>query len=301
MMSSHLKLAWWNTSLSPLGRERATGDQLEIAVLLIETLLFDEKVDFLGLGEVCTHDIDVIRRRIDQSEFNLFVDHQTFGKLKFDSAVIYNKSKLNLLEHRNLIGQHGRLKLKISTRIDALIKNTSELFFIFLCHWPSRLRGSDASRKRESISSELRKEILELQNGITPLPRIILMGDFNDEPFDKSLSHNLLATRDRTIAKNNHNFFYNPFWKKLGEVHSFPGISETQNICGTYFHRSGHETKWHTFDQIILSSNFLNEDDWHLNERYLEIGQWPAFLSLVKKDKEIFDHLPVIAVVQKRD
>ena len=130
-------------------------------------------------------------------------------------------------------------------------------------------------------------------------PQIIILGDFNDEPFDKSLAGHLLATRDRTLVKQNDLYFYNPFWRHLGETlpHSY-GL-HSGSICGTCFHRTGEETKWRTFDQIIVSSSFLRDDRWYIEEEYTQILHYPPFDDLLLNKSTIFDHRPVLSYIQR--
>ena len=93
----------------------------------------------------------------------------------------------------------------------------------------------------------LKKDILKkswhsLRN-IYKNPKIISMGDFNDDPFDKSIKKILGAKKEiNEVGKND---LYNPFEKILVEK----GI-------GTNAYRD----KWQLFDQIILSKPFLKKN-----------------------------------------
>ena len=129
-------------------------------------------------------------------------------------------------------------------------------------------------------------------------PAIILIGDFNDEPFDPSLAHHLLATRDRELARSNTDFFYNPFWRHLGESHFYIPETETTSFGGTCFCRSDPGTHWRTLDQIIFSSSFLSQGNWQLNERETAILRLPPLDHLVQDANAKFDHFPVISVIE---
>jgi hypothetical protein len=77
---------------------------------------------------------------------------------------------------------------------------------------------------------------------------VVIMGDLNDDPQNKSCAEVLGAKRDpKNVGPHQ---FYNPWWKKLDE-----GI-------GTLAYKSS----WNLFDQIILSGNLVNTEDasnWH--------------------------------------
>ena len=47
---------WWNTSLSPLGKDRADDNHKQLASSVIRSLIDDLKVDCLALGEVTNTD-----------------------------------------------------------------------------------------------------------------------------------------------------------------------------------------------------------------------------------------------------
>jgi len=52
-----ISFAWWNTGLSPLGRRRATPEQLAIAQRVVLYLATNIRVDCLALGEVTSEDV----------------------------------------------------------------------------------------------------------------------------------------------------------------------------------------------------------------------------------------------------
>jgi hypothetical protein len=74
-----------------------------------------------------------------------------------------------------------------------------------------------------------------------PYPYIIIPGDFNDEPFDNSLSKKLMASRDRILVGKDNRYFYNPYWRHLGEEHplSLNGPADSRSFLGTYNYERG--------------------------------------------------------------
>jgi hypothetical protein len=69
--------------------------------------------------------------------------------------------------------------------------------------------------------------------------------------------------------------------------------------AGSYYHKQGDITRWRTFDQIIFSSAFLNNTLWCLNEESTGIINIPEYCVKVTKAKEIFDHMPVMGVIER--
>ena len=106
-------------------------------------------------------------------------------------------------------------------------------------HWPSR--GADETKRM--AAAEVNNTIIDSLRNIYKNPKIISMGDFNDDPFDKSIKKILGAKKEiNEVGKND---LYNPFEKILVEK----GI-------GTNAYRD----KWQLFDQIILSKPFLKKN-----------------------------------------
>ncbi len=114
-----------------------------------------------------------------------------------------------------------------------------DLIHIIVNHWPSR--GADETKR--IAAAEVNNLIIDSIRNIHNNAKIITMGDFNDDPFDKSIKKVLGAKKEiKDVGKND---LYNPFEKILVE-----------NGIGTNAYRD----KWQLFDQIILSREFLKKD-----------------------------------------
>ena len=109
---------------------------------------------------------------------------------------------------------------------------------IIVCHLPSR--GAE-SFYREEGGRQVRelKERIQRQD---PNIKILIMGDMNDDPQDKSMAVALGAKRKiKDVPKNG---LYNPWWDVLAS-----GTGTLQ-----------YDGKWNLFDQIILSQNLLHQE-----------------------------------------
>ena len=108
---------------------------------------------------------------------------------------------------------------------------------IVVCHLPSRYA---TSYYRELGGKQLKvlKDSLQKDD---PKVKIFIMGDMNDDPFDKSMAQALGARRE---IKDVELFgLYNPFWNTLKEGN------------GTLSYKGA----WNLFDQIIMSENLLDK------------------------------------------
>lgn len=106
-------------------------------------------------------------------------------------------------------------------------------------HWPSRTSGQYDSEPYRIVAGETLAYWIErihekLGNDIG----IITMGDFNDEPFNRSISEYALSTNEQRVVLNGDNhYLFNLMW---------PFLADGQ---GSIFY-DGH---WNMFDQILVS------------------------------------------------
>lgn len=115
-----------------------------------------------------------------------------------------------------------------------------ERVHIIVNHWPSRYAKSPA-RERAGV---LVKAVKDSLMAADPLSKVIIMGDMNDDPDDKSMKTCLGAVREQNQVKKSSDL-YNPWWNILRKK----GV-------GTLKYRG----KWNLFDQIIISGNLLGKD-----------------------------------------
>ena len=113
-----------------------------------------------------------------------------------------------------------------------------ERLTVIVCHWPSR---GATSYYRELAGKQVKalKERLQKED---PQVKIIIMGDMNDDPRDRSMSEALGARRD--IKDVEPGGMYNPWWK----IHD----SGTGTLV--------YDGAWNLFDQIVVSSNLLHQE-----------------------------------------
>lgn len=95
----------------------------------------------------------------------------------------------------------------------------NRLFVLIGNHWPSRSGGTLESAGYRAIAGEtlayFHQRILEVHGAETP---VLAMGDFNDEPFDRSLEDYALSMRSQTkVANAKVPRFLNLMWPLMGQ------------------------------------------------------------------------------------
>lgn len=119
---------------------------------------------------------------------------------------------------------------------------TGETIHVFVNHWPSRRGGEDAIAPSRAAAASVCKQVIDSLMKIDVNTKVIVMGDLNDDPVSPSVAEVLGAKGDKSEVKPCG--LYNPW---LDFYHK--GI-------GTL----AYNDAWNLFDQIILSSSFLPED-----------------------------------------
>ena len=85
---------------------------------------------------------------------------------------------------------------------------------VIVNHWPSRIGGQEKSSPNREAAARLCRAISDSLWRVDPQIGVIIMGDLNDDPMDKSCSEVLGAKRDKKDVTEDHAFF-SPFWSIL--------------------------------------------------------------------------------------
>lgn len=170
---------------------------------------------------------------------------------------------------------------------------SGERVHMIVNHWPSRYAKSPA-RERAGVQVRELKDSLMTQD---PESKVIIMGDLNDDPDDKSIKKSLGAVRSRDELKNSSDL-YNPWWKILRE----DGIGTLK-----------YKGSWNLFDQVVFTANLVGKDRSTLKYYKPEIFSRSYMLQTEGKYKGspkrthasgvwlngYSDHLPVIVYLVK--
>lgn len=84
-----------------------------------------------------------------------------------------------------------------------------EPFYFMVAHWPSRLGGKEASAPKRERAAEIMRRAADSVLRLDPATKVVMMGDFNDDATDDSITEVLGAKGD--IRKLEPGDYYNPF------------------------------------------------------------------------------------------
>lgn len=121
------------------------------------------------------------------------------------------------------------------------IAGHTEQLNIYVNHWPSRSEGEEVSAPKRAAAAQV------LRNSIDSLYRknananIIIMGDFNDTPYDKSIT-SVLGAADKAACQAN---------CLLDLMRDKQAVNQ-----GSY----NYKGNWQALDQFIISSSMLDNN-----------------------------------------
>ncbi|MEW6653103.1 MAG: hypothetical protein AB1394_06495 [Bacteroidota bacterium] len=148
-------------------------------------------------------------------------------------------------------------------------KTSGETFHFIVNHWPSRRGGKEKSDINRQAAAKILKPSLDALFEKTPDANVVLLGDFNDSPFDPSISK-ILRAWDFDCQLN-------PDKKELLNLSYKIAV---QNDGSYLFAR-----KWEMIDQIIASPNFIDGKRWEYECGSYEIIK-PAFMIIPSGDRK---------------
>lgn len=115
----------------------------------------------------------------------------------------------------------------------------AEEIHLLVNHWPSRRGGAERSSSKRMKAAYVNKKIIERIRGQQSNAKILILGDFNDDPTDKSLVQGLGAQS----------------YKRLDTMGFF---SPMIRLFKKGYNTLAYRDQIHVFDQILLSSNFID-------------------------------------------
>jgi endonuclease/exonuclease/phosphatase family metal-dependent hydrolase len=302
MLLYNLKLAWWNTALSPAARSASSKANAETYATIcehIKKLITDLSCDLIAICEVSTEDVAYITSYLNEHLTNVKVLDLTsdIGRTRFDIAVIYNSSKVHLNHEHYLSKILTNNTVKAAQLVEIVNLDDQKTIHLFLCHWASR-RNGDGEKRRKAAANIVYSSAQKL---MSENKDVIVMGDFNDNPYDESILTNLNASRCHdAVRKYPNEFFYNPFWRSVVSDKKYSHLTDNDTFrSGTHKYKQFLGTVWHSYDQIMFSGSFLGTGVWHLNEQSTKVIDEIGFINDFENKNSLIDHLPVMCEITR--
>lgn len=175
-------------------------------------------------------------------------------------------------------------------------KFCDENFMFVVVHWPSRIGGMVETEHLRMACARKVREITDTEMYQNPDCKIVILGDMNDNPLNRSLRKVLQARCSPRGLRPDE--FYNPFARRFG--------------IGS----SRYNERWNHFDNIIISPNLVGEPSSKLKfntdsprrasvrivrrSYMLERGRYPApTYRGTTYVGGVSDHLPICLILER--
>lgn len=247
-----MNVVFWNTNKKSINEK-------------LKKLIIEQQCDIIALAEYNDDENNLINELYDN---NISIKKAEVCSCK-RICLLYNEKIDVFIEDDN--------KYYLSYNI---VRDNTR-FKLFIVHLPSKMWSNDNGERA-------RIQIREIKENIHKLDNVIIIGDFNVNPFEDvmisadSLSALPVMNKEvRTVVGKEFVNMYNPMWNLFGDFDGIPG---------TYYYNQGYY--WNMFDQVILSYSmrkYLKKDTLQIVNR---IGE-NRLIKNGKVDNNISDHLPI--------
>jgi endonuclease/exonuclease/phosphatase family metal-dependent hydrolase len=175
--------------------------------------------------------------------FDYEIVHENSPDLRgIDVALLYRRDIFRYLRH-DIIRIRFPFAPEVRTRDVLLVSGlvAGDTLHVFVNHWPSRSGGQEASEPRRVFVAQQVRLRVDSILGHDSLANIIIMGDLNDGPEDRSVAEVLRASGEQSGLEEPgllDGMYYLKFKKGLG-THKYAG-------------------EWNALDHLIMSSALLD-------------------------------------------
>lgn len=163
-----------------------------------------------------------------------FVHFESPDERGIDTALLYRKEYFKVLEKKAITvmlqNEHGERDFtRDILHVKGILEN--QVVHILVNHWPSRRAGAIETSYKRVVAAKKNKDVIAEITKEDPEAKVVLMGDFNDDPQSESIRK--LVGFD----------LYNPM----------------ELLHTKYAGSASYRGNWNLFDQIIVSNNFLKQ------------------------------------------
>ncbi len=255
-----IRLAWYNLEnlfepeqhpelKDAWTRNRYNKKIRNLASVIVE-LFSGEGPDLLGVCEVQSDRVlEDLRAALPNSGAYAMVHHDSPDVRMIDVGFLYRPAVVSKPDPRAF-----NIRKRYPTRdildVTFRVRNGSVLHVVGN-HWPSRSAGQYESEPYRILVAENCSWIVEQHYRHNPEANIVVMGDFNDEPFNRSIQEYLFAIRNRARVQARRNssrarpYLYNLTWSLLDGP-----------TPGSFYYGSA-PSGWNMIDQMMVSKGVL--------------------------------------------
>jgi len=207
-------------------------------------------VTVIGLAEI--ENKKVLKDLINTTPLKTFdygiIHYESPDKRGIDLGILYLKSRFKILKSENIKVTDPQNE-KFTTRDIIYVKGVvmGDTVNIFYNHWPSRYGGMMNTVRLRLLAANKLVSLIDSVCNVENSPKILILGDFNDNREDESIQYLLKSENGNIIA--------------------LPWVSDYGNVKGTI----KHNADWAVFDQIFVSKNLTGSNKFYVYKSKMHI------------------------------
>ena len=269
--------------------------------------------DIIGLCEIENRHVlellvKIIRQQLPSRNYRI-IHADTEDKRGIDVAFIYDKNKFEVEKDnktgKDLVFSHFVMKREATRdilQVNFKTKSSKKRLVLIGNHWPSRSGGQYESEPYRIVAGEtlgyFHQRILDVNEKDDDRNTAILaMGDFNDEPFNRSITDYALSTGSLLKVKLADNpRFYNLIWRLM------------TNSVGTFYFNNFPNL----LDQFMISKGIVAKKNFQIKNNSTEIirfsemvkGKYDIPLNFGRPSEKLnkkgfSDHFPIAVILEE--
>lgn len=233
----------WNTE-----KYKAKLNKLAYTISQMKTPQTPHGPAIIGVAEVENESVvrDLVNEPVLTQRLK-YIHHDSPDSRGIDVAMLYDPTMFEVLSVTNTPLSEVNFPTRDQMAVTGVMGGTDTMSII-VCHWPSRLNGEERSAPNRIAAGKLARHLADSLWNVNPNQHIVIMGDFNDDPTNHSVSMTPGLGAGSKKDKVANNGFFNPWWD----------IWEPE-----YRGTLSYNGKWNLFDQIIVSGTLIDNKKGH--------------------------------------
>ncbi|NJN49900.1 MAG: endonuclease/exonuclease/phosphatase family protein [Polaribacter sp.] len=201
----------------------------------------------IGVCEVENRTVleDLIANKHLASKNYGIIHYDSPDKRGIDVALLYQQRYFKPIHHESVNPNIYRDGFKVYTRDQLLVSGylDDELIHVIVNHWPSRSGGEAKSRPSREKAAYSNTKIVEKIRETDANAKILIMGDFNDDPINTSFKEVLKAKGNKD------------------EVEEMDIFNPYEEMHRRGFNTLGYRDNLNLFDMILISTPLLDKGE----------------------------------------